>query len=138
MTTVSFDRDVRASDVIDFLEKGLLESLVLLFKADPVLYPLLTELLVDERLAVRLGTSALVESLAEEDPEMAGRAVDALLPLLSHGSPTVRGDAAYLLGSIGRVDACEYLHRLAGDEDGEVREAASEALEKIGGQGPPI
>lgn len=131
MNTDSFDRDVRPSDVIDFLEKGLLENLVLLFKAEPHLYALLTELLADERIAVRLGTSALVESLAEEDLGNAGKAVAALLPLLSHGRPTVRGDAAYLLGIIGRAEAREALGRLAGDEDNGVREAAAEALEMI-------
>ena len=120
-----FDREINAADVADFLEKGLLGNLVTLFRVDPSLYPLLGELLRDESISVRLGTSALVESLAEEDPGNVSQAAGVLLPLLEEGSPTVRGDPAALPG----------LRKRAEDENPDVREAVREALEGIEGKG---
>jgi len=128
-----FDRDITAADVEDFLENGLLENLVALFSADPSLYPLIGELLADEKIATRVGASALVESLAEEDPENAILAVNALLPLLESDLALVRGDAAFLLGVVGRSEALSGLRRLLDDEDEGVREAVEEAVEIIEG-----
>lgn len=122
---------ISSSDVADFLEKGLMENLVLLFRAEPQLYALLGELLGDERIVVRLGTSALVETLAEEDPVSAERSVEALVPLLAHERAVVRGDAAYLLGILGRREALAPLRALDSDENADVREAAAEAVEEI-------
>ena len=126
---------IRAADVADFLEKGLLENLVILFRGDPSLYPLLAELLQDERIAVRIGASALVESLAEEGPAQAASAAAVLLPLLDSPSANVRGDAAYLLGIVGGEEALPRLGGLSGDGDGNVREAAAEAVASIEGKG---
>ncbi len=126
-----FERETNAADIASFLENGLLENLVILFRSEPSLYPLLAELLPDERIGVRLGTSALVESLAEEDPEGSVRAVDTLLPLLAHENPVVRGDAAYLLGILGRREALNRLRALEADENADVRDAVDEALERI-------
>ena len=67
MSSGEFDRDIGSADIVSFLEQGLLENLVILFRSDPSLYALLTKLLPDERIGVRLGASALVESLAEEE-----------------------------------------------------------------------
>jgi HEAT repeat protein len=125
------ERDISAADIASFLEQGLLENLVILFRSEPSLYPLLAELLSDERIGVRLGTSALVESLADEDPGGTGRATDALLPLLAHENPVVRGDAAYLLGILGRREALAGLRALEADENADVRDAVDEALERI-------
>ena len=117
----------------DFLEKGLLGNLVSLFTADPSLYPLLRELLGDEKIGVRLGTSALVESLAEEGAPHGTRAAKELLPLLESSRPVLRGDAAYLLGVIGRTEALPGLRPLLDDDNEDVREAAAEAVERIEG-----
>lgn len=130
-----FDREINAGDVVDFLEKGLLENLVALFRADPSLYHLLADLLRDEGISVRLGTCALVESLAEEDPGKGRQAAGVLLPLLEEESPTVRGDAAYLLGIIGDPGSLPGLRKRKEDENSDVREAVREALERIEGKG---
>ena len=126
-----FDRDINAADVADFLEKGLLENLVVLFRSDPSLYTLLGELLADERIHIRIGASALVETLAEEDPEHRAAAESALLPSLGSENPVVRGDAAYLLGMTGGSEALDALRSLADDPNGDVREAADEAIRGI-------
>jgi hypothetical protein len=126
-----FDREIDASDLADFLEKGLLENLVILFRTDPGLTPLLAELLQDERITVRLGASALVESLLEEDAGKGGRIASALLPLLESDSPTVRGDAAWLLGVAGDPGALPGLRERVDDDNPDVREAVREALDLI-------
>jgi len=125
---------VTAADVADFLEKGLLENLVILFRGDPALYPLLAELLRDERIAIRIGASALVESLAEEGSDQAALAAGVLLPLLDSDSANVRGDAAYLLGIVGGKESLSRLGKMPGDSDGNVRAAAAEAVESIEGR----
>ena len=132
--TTNAESKITADDVIDFMEKGLLENLVLLFKAEPDLYSLIPRLLSDERIMVRLGAAALIESLAEEDPERGGRLVEELVTLLPHPAATVRGDAAYLLGVVGRPEAVPGLQGAAEDENSDVREAAAEALDEISGQ----
>jgi HEAT repeat protein len=130
-----FEREISSADIASFLEQGLLENLVILFRSEPSLYPLLAELIPDERIGVRLGTSALVESLAEEDSEGSWRAVEAILPLLAHENPVVRGDAAYLLGILGRREALAALGALEADESADVRDAVAEALERIAAGG---
>ncbi len=129
-----FEGKIGAADVADFLEKGLLESLVTLFRSDPSLYPLLGALVADERIVVRLGASALVESLAEEDPDNTGEAAASLLPLLGDESQVIRGDAAYLLGIVGRKEALGPLRALESDPSADVREAAAEAVQIIEGR----
>ena len=105
-----------------------MDSLVLLFRADKDLYGHLPALLTDERISVRIGTSALVESLAEEDPQGKRRAAAELVALLKNGNDVVRGDAAYLLGLVGCRDDAGPLRPLLKDENPDVREAAEESL----------
>lgn len=129
-----FDREIEAADVADFLEKGLLENLVVLFRAERKLYALLPALLRDERIGVRIGASALVESLAEEDPAGRRLAAAELRRLLGDESETVRGDGAYLLGLAGCRDDVGALSPLLEDSSADVREAAAEAMEAIEGR----
>ena len=126
-----FDREIEAEDIADFLEKGLLENLVLLFRTERRLYALLPPLLADERISVRIGTSALVESLAESDPEGRRLAAAELVSLLKSPKDVLRGDGAYLLGLVGCQNDAEALAPLLHDENSDVREAAEEALSII-------
>lgn len=115
-----------------FLEQGLLDVLVALFRADPSLYALVADLLRDERFVVRLGATALVELLAEADPGAVGGAVAGLLAVLAGDDPTQRGDAAYLLGVVGRPEALPALRAAAAtDQNAEVREVAQEAVDRL-------
>lgn len=124
--------DIGAAQVADFLERGLLDLLVPLFRGAPELYDLLGELVGDARISVRLGASALVEELAEADPGGRSRAAAALLPLLAGTDPVGRGDAAYLLGVVGGEGNLASLEAVAaGDENADVREIAAEAAGAI-------
>jgi hypothetical protein len=117
--------------IADYMEKGFLENIIDLFKHDKSLYPLIGELMTDERMRVRLGMSALVETLAKDDPGNIARSIPSIAALLKDHSPTIRGDAAYLLGIIGQQEAIPLLRGVLEDENGSVREIAREAIEEI-------
>jgi HEAT repeat protein len=89
------------------------------------------DLLTDERIRVRLGISALIETLKVEDSENITKAISYILLILKHQNPVYRGDTAYLLGVIGRSDTIPFLEEIVKDEDGNVRIIAKEAIEEI-------
>jgi HEAT repeat protein len=125
--------DIR-SMIADYMEKGFLENIIDMFRHDKGLYPLIGGLMTDERMRVRLGMTALVETLAKEDPDNISSSVTSISALLREQNPTTRGDAAYLLGIIGHSDALPYLEDISQDENVQVREIVREAIEEIKGK----
>jgi hypothetical protein len=117
--------------IADYMENGLLENIVDMFKRDKSFYEYAGDLLKDERMRVRIGTAALLETLEKEDPENAKSAVPFILPLLKDQNPVVRGDAAYLLGLIGGESIIPFLRELVDDADNNVRTIAGESIEDI-------
>jgi HEAT repeat protein len=86
--------------------------------------------MTDERMRVRIGATALIETLRKES-ENVGKAVSYILPLLKDENPVTRGDAAYLLGIIGEKNTIPYLEELLNDKDGDVSLIAKEAIDDI-------
>ncbi len=121
--------------IADYMEKGFLENIIDMFRHDSSLYRLTGELMKDERMRVRLGISALVETLAKEDPDSVTMSIPGIASLLSDGNATTRGDAAYLLGIIGHPDCVPFLREAAGDGNESVRQIAREAIEEIEAKG---
>jgi HEAT repeat protein len=121
--------------IADYMEKGFLENIIDMFRHDKNLYPLIGDLMKDERMRVRLGMSALVETLAKEDPDNITDSIPGIAALLEDENATIRGDAAYLLGIIGHPDAVPFLRDASEDENGSVREIAGEAIEEIDKRG---
>jgi HEAT repeat protein len=117
--------------IADYMEKGFLENIIDMFKHDKSLYPLIGELMTDERMRVRLGISALVETLAKEDRNAIAGAIPGIADLLRNENPTIRGDAAYLLGIIGQREVLPFLVEAADDDNPGVREIVREAIEEI-------
>jgi len=118
--------------IADHMENGFLENIIDMFRHDSSLYRFVGELIKDERIRVRIGTTALMEELKGLDPENIALAKENLILLLDDREPTVRGDAANLLGMIGGRDLVPCLTGLLSDEDGNVRLIAKEALSEIG------
>lgn len=87
--------------IADFMQKGFLENMIDMFKHDTSLYSITGDLLRDERVRVRIGVAALLEELQKERPLEARLALTSLLPLLRDNNPAVRGDAAYLIATVG-------------------------------------
>lgn len=117
--------------IADYMERGFLENIVDMFRHDKGLYKIIGDLMKDERVRVRLGISALVETLAEEDSANISQSIPGIAGLLKDKSPVARGDAAYLLGIIGHRNALPFLTEVLNDEDGEVRIIVKEAIDEI-------
>jgi len=115
----------------DYMENGLLDNIIDMFKHDQSLYAYIGGLITDERIRVRIGATALMESLRREDPENVAKAIPHLLPLLKAEPPVIRGDAAYLLGVIGNRDVVPFLNEIISDADTNVRMIAEEAIKDI-------
>lgn len=118
--------------LIEHMGKGFLENIIALFRQEPELMRFIPAMAADEAMSVRLGTTALVEEMAGEHREHLRAAVPGLLGLLEHDNPTVRGDAANLLGVIGDRSAEDGLRRLRKDPNPAVREIVDDALRDMG------
>ncbi|MGB9715755.1 MAG: HEAT repeat domain-containing protein [Thermodesulfovibrionales bacterium] len=131
MNSLNIDPSDLKKMIADYMENGFLENIVDMFKQDSTLYAYVGDLIIDERLMVRLGTSALIETLSSDDPENISKAIPSLIPLLKDQNPTHRCDAAYLIGMIGNKNIIPYLKELENDKDENVRIIVKEAIEEI-------
>jgi HEAT repeat protein len=119
--------------VLDYMDNGYLENIIDMFKHDESLYPLIIDMISDERVRVRLGATALVEELIKTNREPLVRLVPAIGRLLEDPGPTLRGDAAYLLGIIGNAEALPYLLNAKEDKNRFAREIIVDAIREITG-----
>ncbi len=129
------DDELRAM-LIEYMGKGFLENIVAMMKQDTSAVRFIPDMLSDDAVVVRLGTTALVEDLVTDRRHALAAALPGLVELLGHGNPTVRGDAANVLGIIGHPSALGPLRTLTHDENPLVREIAREAVLEIEGAGP--
>lgn len=119
--------------IADYMENGFLENIIAMFRQDKSLYPLIGGLLEDERSRVRIGATALVETLAAEAPDNLPAALPGITACLKNTNPTIRGDAANVLGIIRHKDALPFLSEAADDKNEMVREIVKESIEMING-----
>lgn len=117
--------------IADYMDGGYLDNIIDMFKHDKNYFPYIGTLLGDERMAVRIGATALVETLKDEDPENVLITIPGIAKLLKDPSSVIRGDAAYLLGIIGHINALPFLEEALNDENDLVRETVEEAIEEI-------
>lgn len=117
--------------IADYMENGLLDNIIDMFKHDKSLYEYIGYLITDERIRVRIGATALIETLKKEDSDNILKAVPSILQFLNDRNPVIRGDAAHLLGIIGDKDAIPFLEEIKNDNDANVRIIAEEAIEDI-------
>jgi HEAT repeat protein len=119
--------------VLDYMDDGYLENIIDMFKHDESLYPLVIDMIRDDRVRVRLGAAALVEELIKTSREPLVKLVPAIGPLLEDPNPTLRGDAAYLLGIIRDTEALPFLINARNDENRFAREIICDAISDITG-----
>ena len=117
--------------IADHMENGFLDNIVAMFRQDKSYYPHISDLMGDERSQVRIGTFALVETMIDEDPESIISAIPGIGKLLKDENPTIRGDAAHILGVIGHKDALPYLSAISDEKSDLVRETIEESIEEI-------
>ncbi len=126
------DHEMKAM-LIDYMGKGFLDNIIALFRQDPTVYRFIADMLGDDNIRVRLGTTALVEELAREYRKELQSAVPGVVALLRHENPTIRGDAASVLGIIRDKSAVGALRECLQDSHPGVQEAARDALAEIEG-----
>jgi hypothetical protein len=114
--------------ISDFLEKGLAENIVAMFKKEPELHRLTGALLKDERYMVRMGVAVLYEELVAVRPEEMGLAIPSLRPLLADEVSYIRGEACNILGLINTDAARTLLTTMVDDPDPQVREIVADFL----------
>ncbi|MFC1515508.1 thioredoxin family protein [Thermodesulfobacteriota bacterium] len=96
------------------------------------IFPSFIELLVHEKWPVRLGAMVAFEAVAEQNRELAARAIPLLWEQFSRVADTVRGDILFLFGSFGDKGVIPLLESvLSGPYQTDVKEAAAEALEEF-------
>lgn len=120
--------------IFDHMDLGFLDNIIDMFRADEKLTPLIAEMLQDERMRVRLGATALIEELAKTHPDRLTSQIPAFAELLKFENPTVRGDAAYVLGMLRDDSALPLLESRSEDENESVREVILEAIAEIRGK----
>ncbi len=118
--------------LVDYMGRGFLDNIIALFRQDANVYPFIADMLGSESIRVRLGTMALVEELVKEHRPDLQASVPGLIGLLRHENPTIRGDAASMLGIIKDKAAERALQESLKDGNPEVREAARDALAEMG------
>ena len=118
--------------LIDYMGKGFLDNIIALFRQDPSVYRFLADMLGNDNIRVRLGATALVEELAREHRIELKSAVPGVVALLRHENPTIRGDAASVLGMIRDDASAGALQECLQDSHPGVQEAARDALAEIG------
>lgn len=121
--------------IADYMEGGMLENIIDMFKQDKGMYSFVADLLSDERMRVRIGVTALLETLIHEDAENVKKTVPQIVSLLKDENPVIRGDAANILGIIGSSDVIPSLRELSTDGNENVRIIAKESIEDIQARG---
>ncbi|GBE03600.1 MAG TPA: HEAT repeat domain-containing protein [Nitrospirae bacterium] len=117
--------------IADHMETGFLDNIVAMFRQDKSYYHHIGGLMGDERMQVRIGTFALVETLMAEDFESIVSAIPGIAKLLKDENPTIRGDAAHLLGIIGHKDALPFLSAISDEASELVKETIEESIKEI-------
>ncbi|MBF0567656.1 MAG: hypothetical protein HQK95_02195 [Nitrospirae bacterium] len=117
--------------IADYMEKGFLDNIIDMFKYEPEVYPAALRLMGDERMRVRIGAIALLESLAGMNFVHLGEIADSIAPLLKSQTTLIRGDAAYGLGIIGVKRHIPQLQCLLNDEIPDIVETAIDSIAAI-------
>ena len=116
--------------ISDFLEQGLADNIISMFKVESTYYHLIGEVLKDERFAVRMGVLLVFEELVAAGVKDVVLAVPYMQELLSPETPAyIRGEAVTILGVIGTDECLSLLAPLVHDDDPQVAEIARDYIE---------
>ena len=120
-----------ADNIACMLDGKALDHVTGLIRDNADLYETVGILMGDERMRVRLGTTAVLEELQGTEPEKTRAAAPFIRPLLRHEQPLVRGDAANLLALVSGKDCREELEALRDDPHPQVRAVIEDILEDL-------
>lgn len=125
------DNDMKTM-LADYMENGFLDNIIDMFRQDTSLFRHLGHMTSDERGRVRLGVAALIESLKEDHGQELIDSIPEIAKSLASPNPTIRADAAYILGIIAHRTALPYLRdALAAETETPVKDALAEAVAEL-------
>lgn len=113
------------------LQEGKIDKLKNLITNDIGKAVILVDLLRNQDIFVRIGSSILIKNLYNEKPEELKILKTMVKDLLKERDSTVLQDAAMVLGKIGNKSDIHELEKLALSDDEDIREAAKEAIGEI-------
>jgi hypothetical protein len=117
------------------IQEGHAFDILRLFQESGTVAPAFVDLLTHPALPLRLGAMAVMETLAETHPGLAGGVLPSLWERFGAAENAVKGDILYLIGEVGDGRWEPVLAVIADSPgDGEVRAAAAEALAKVRGR----
>jgi hypothetical protein len=124
--------ELSASSLESMLKEGDSVAVAQMMLDHGDLFPAFLELLVHEKWPVRLGAMVAMESIVEQERDLAARAVGPLWDKYSEAVDTVKGDILYLLGEIADHDAISKIETIgSASPNRDVQEAAKEAVDRI-------
>ena len=96
------------------------------------IFPSLINLLTHDAMSIRLGAMVAVEVIDEKNHDLAMQVVGPLRKNLAGLTDSVKGDVIYLFGELEAENTISDVKKILAESNaGEVKEAASEALEKL-------
>lgn len=116
----------------DYMEKGFLENIIDMFRADPALWAAVPEMITDERSRVRIGTIALAEEYSSAHKDEIRKVLPKIAQGLKHKEPTIRGDVVFLLSIVGQTGVLEPLKEaVRAEEHPQIKDAMVEVIEEL-------
>ena len=121
-----------ATSLERILKEGQASHLAAMMLDAQQIFPTFYDLLTHDKWPVRLGAMVVIEEIAAQAPKIAAEAIDPLWDRYEGVPDQIKGDILYLFGEIGDHKVIPRLEEvIAGEFDAEVKEAATDALEKL-------
>ncbi len=122
-----------SSSLAAMIKEGQAQRLATMMLEDAKIFPAFYDLLTHKQWSLRLGAMVVLETIAAENGGLASEMLHPLRERFDEVSDQIKGDILYMFGEIGDPRATAWLQTVLSDNfDEEIKEAAEEALEKIG------
>jgi len=114
------------------LKEGNAIKLAEMMLENKEIFPAMLDLLTHSKWPVRLGAMVVMEEITSRNSELVAQVIDPLWERFHHVEDPIKGDIIHVLGESGNHKIAPRMQMvLDGEYDAEVKEAASEALEKV-------
>jgi len=121
-----------AGSIQNMLEDGAAGKVAEMMVDSGQIFQSFYDLLIHEKWPVRLGAMVVMETIAEENIDLAGTAAAPLMQRFAEADASVKGDVLYLLGIIGSPEIIHPLKSILSDsEDPALKDAFEEAVSEI-------
>lgn len=126
-----------AGSIQNMLEDGAAGKVAEMMVHYEQIFPSFYDLLIHEKWSVRLGAMVVMETIAEENIELAGTATAPLMQRYEDADPSVKGDMLYLLGTIASPEIIHPLKSFLSDSEApDLKDALQEAISAIESRHP--